>query len=74
MCDELGMSGQKRFVYILRGEFNPGRHYVGVTDDVAVRLRWHNAGQNTFTARDRPWSVVVAMEFATQLDVIRFTR
>jgi heat shock protein HspQ len=36
--------------------------------------KWHNAGQNVHTARDRPWQVVVAMEFPTQLEAYRFER
>ncbi len=68
------MSGDKRFVYILRSRSNSARHYVGVTGDVARRLAWHNAGQNVHTARDRPWTVVVSMEFATQLAAYRFER
>jgi predicted GIY-YIG superfamily endonuclease len=68
------MSGQKRFLYILRSKPNPARHYVGVTSDVSARLKWHNAGQNIHTAADRPWSVVVSMEFATQLAAYRFER
>ena len=54
---------EKRIVYILRSDRNPERHYTGVTTDIVQRLRWHNAGQNTDTARDRPWSVVVSIEF-----------
>jgi predicted GIY-YIG superfamily endonuclease len=61
-------------VYILRSEREPARHYVGITSDVRRRLEWHNAGQNVHTARDRPWQVVVAMEFPTQLEAYRFER
>jgi predicted GIY-YIG superfamily endonuclease len=68
------VSEQKRFVYILRSRSNHARHYVGVTSDVSARLRWHNAGQSVHTARDRPWSLVVSMEFATQLAAYRFER
>ena len=68
------MPGPKRFVYILRSDRSPSRHYVGITSDVARRLIWHNAGQNVHTARDRPWSLVVSMEFSTQLTAYRFER
>jgi predicted GIY-YIG superfamily endonuclease len=54
---------ERRFVYILRSDSNPARHYVGLTSDVPKRLRWHNAGQNLHTVRDRPWSIVVSLEF-----------
>jgi putative endonuclease len=55
----------RRVVYVLRSQRNPGRHYVGLTADLAKRLAHHNAGENTDTARDRPWSVVVSLQFAT---------
>jgi predicted GIY-YIG superfamily endonuclease len=57
---------EKRFVYILRSESNPSRHYVGLTAGFPNRLRWHNAGQNVHTARDRPWNVIVTLEFASE--------
>jgi putative endonuclease len=65
---------EKRIVYILRSDRNPERHYTGVTTDIVQRLRWHNAGQNTDTARDRPWSVVVTIEFNTEQSAFEFER
>ena len=65
---------EKRIVYILRSDRNPKRHYTGVTTDIVQRLRWHNAGQNTDTARDRPWSVVVSIEFNTEQCALEFER
>ena len=64
----------KRFVYLLRSESDPQRHYVGLTSDVPMRLRWHNAGQNTHTAQRRPWSLVVSLEFATESGARQFER
>jgi putative endonuclease len=64
----------RHFVYILRSERDPLRHYVGLTSDVAKRLEWHNAGQNVHTARNRPWRVVVSLEFDNQLTAARFER
>jgi len=46
----------KRFVYILRSEFDRDRHYVGVTSDVDARLEWHNHGPCGYTIENRPWS------------------
>ena len=34
----------RRFVYILRSESAPSRHYVGITEDLDERLRWHDEG------------------------------
>jgi putative endonuclease len=68
------MPEDRRFVYILRSEPDPTRHYVGVTSDVTKRLQWHNAGQNVHTVRDRPWSIVVSLEFPTAQAASRFER
>ena len=70
-----GVAGfEKRIVYILRSDCNPERHYTGVTTDIVQRLRLHNAGLNTDTARDRPWSVVVSIEFNTEQSALEFER
>ena len=57
---------EKRVVYILRSDRNPDRHYTGITSCLESRLAWHNAGQNTHTARDRPWTVVAAIALRTE--------
>ena len=40
-------------VYVLR---NPqGRLYVGLSEDTAIRVAQHNAGESKWTAKYRPW-------------------
>jgi len=48
------------------------RHDVGITSDVEYRLEWHNSGSGGHTADHRPWSVVVAVEFLTEEQAVRF--
>jgi putative endonuclease len=64
----------KRFVYILRSDVDPGRHYVGVTSDIDWRLEWHNRGPGGHTIDHRPWSSVVIVEFPTEQRALRFER
>jgi putative endonuclease len=64
----------KRFVYVLRSEQDPERHYVGLTADVERRLHWHNAGPSGYTAVHRPWSVVVVVEFLDERTAVSFER
>jgi predicted GIY-YIG superfamily endonuclease len=64
----------KNIVYVLRSERDPSRHYTGLTSDFERRLKWHNAGQNVDTARDRPWKLVVAFHFADEQIARRFER
>lgn len=66
--------GAKRFVYILRSDRDPSRHYVGLTSDVLRRLAWHNHGPSGVTVRHRPWSLVVALKFADATTAGRFER
>jgi len=65
---------EKRFVYILRSITHPDRHYVGLTSDVAERLSWHNNGPSGVTLHNRPWSLVVSLEFADAAIAARFAR
>jgi predicted GIY-YIG superfamily endonuclease len=64
----------RTFVYILRSDSDPERHYVGLTADVPERLRWHNTGPSGVTLNHRPWSLVVALEFADAGTAARFER
>jgi predicted GIY-YIG superfamily endonuclease len=64
----------KRFVYVVRSDRNPQRHYVGVTSDVGNRLEWHNHGPCGHTFGNRPWSWVVVLEFPTERQAVRFER
>ena len=65
---------EKRIVYILRSDRDVSRHYVGITRDVAARLEWHNHGPCGHTIANRPWSLVVTMEFSSERDARRFEK
>lgn len=65
---------EKRIVYIIRSDVDPGRHYVGRTSNVHDRLEWHNHGPCGYTVQRRPWSVVVSIEFADEGAAVRFER
>jgi len=58
---------EKRFVYIIRTAVDTARHYTGITSDVASRIDWHNHGPCGCTVHHRPWSLVVAIEFSTEV-------
>ena len=64
----------KRFVYVLKNSEVPPRYYTGVTSDVATRGAEHNAGRCTHTAKYRPWSVDVVIEFADERRAVAFER
>jgi putative endonuclease len=63
-----------RFVYILRSDSDPARHYVGRTSNVDERLAWHNAGPSGYTLQHRPWRVLVTIEFPDESSAARFEK
>ena len=64
----------RRFVYVLRSEMDPARHYVGVASDVDERLAWHNGGPVGYTTNHRPWRVLVSIEFPSEHAATRFEK
>lgn len=64
----------KRFVYVLKNSDVPPRYYTGLTSNVAARCAGHNAGSNAHTAKHRPWSIDVVIEFADQRRAVAFER
>jgi putative endonuclease len=65
---------QRRIVYIIRSESDPSRHYTGITNDVKGRLDWHNSGPCGYTVHNRPWLLVVSIEFPTENAARRFEK
>ena len=64
----------KRFVYVLRNAENPPRYYTGLTSNVQKRLAEHNAGTCIHSAKHRPWSVDVVIEFDDEKRAVAFER
>ena len=46
------------YVYFLRSLSRPAKTYVGMTEDVLLRLSVHNAGGCPSTQRFRPWELI----------------
>jgi len=63
-----------RTVYLLRSSAKPEQTYVGVTTDLERRLKEHNAGHSPHTSKYRPWTLVVAMQFADDRKANEFER
>ena len=64
----------KRFVYVLKNRAVPPQYYTGVTSDAVRRCAEHNAGSCTHTAKYRPWSIDVVVEFADERRAVAFER
>jgi predicted GIY-YIG superfamily endonuclease len=65
---------EKRFVYIIRSEHDPERHYTGLTSHVANRIGLHNSARTGHTVHGRPWRLVVAVECENEVAARRFER
>jgi len=61
-------------VYILQSERDPKRHYTGLTDHLADRLRRHNAGECAHTSKHRPWKIRAAVAFRDRDKAAEFER
>ena len=51
------------YVYILQSEAAPESFYVGFTENLQLRLKTHNSGQVSHTAKSRPWRIKAAIAF-----------
>ena len=56
-------------VYVLKSEMS-GRLYKGHTQELATRLRQHNAGKTRSTRNGAPWRLVYSEEYATRAEAI----
>lgn len=65
---------EKKIVYIIRSDWDPSKYYTGITNDVQERLYWHNNSSRGHTLDNRPWSLVVTIEFGTEKAAVRFEK
>ena len=45
------------YVYVIRSVSHPDQEYTGATTDLRQRLKDHNAGKSTHTAKFAPWQL-----------------
>jgi len=62
------------YVYILRREVDPTRHYVGATSNLRRRVSEHNRGDSVHTASHRPWILINYFAFLNKAKVVKFER
>jgi hypothetical protein len=46
------------YVYLIESVHYQGHHYVGITDDLRLRLGHHNEGESPHTRKFKPWNLV----------------
>ena len=62
------------YVYILQSEAAPEAFYAGFTEDFRARLKTHNSGQVSHTAKSRPWRIKTAVAFTDRQRAMEFER
>jgi len=63
-----------KYVYILRSTVNPERYYVGVTSDLPMRLKKHNAGEVPHTSKYAPWTIKTYLAFSDEMQAFEFEK
>ncbi|ODT73488.1 MAG: excinuclease ABC subunit C [Pelagibacterium sp. SCN 64-44] len=63
-----------QYVYILRSQSDPDRHYIGTTTDLRERLSRHNAGSVTHTAKFAPWRIKTYLAFEDVAQAFAFEK
>ena len=61
-------------VYVLQSIHVQDEWYTGLTEDLAARLRSHNAGQSPHTEKFKPWRLVVSICFEDDFKAVEFER
>ena len=51
------------YVYILQSVADSSAHYTGCTANLQIRLKQHNEGSVSHTAKFRPWRIQTAISF-----------
>jgi putative endonuclease len=60
----------KFFVYILRSTGHD-KHYIGQTQNLDIRFKFHNSSQARWTKRFQPWDLVHTEEFNTRSEAMK---
>jgi putative endonuclease len=68
------MPTSKSQVYVLKTVSKPSRYYTGLSSDITARLAAHNDGRCPHTARGKPWTLDLLLEFADEERAVRFER
>ena len=62
------------YVYILQSLGDAEHYYVGVTKDLQVRLKKHNAGEVPHTSKYVPWMIKTYVAFSEEKRAIAFEK
>ena len=68
------MDGSFWYVYMLQSVEHPEHYYVGMTEDLAERLKVHDSGNVHHTSKLAPWRIETAVAFRSKDKAVAFDR
>jgi len=63
-----------KYVYLLKSLSHPDQRHVGLTSDADERLKAHNTGKSSHTAKHSPSRVAATVRFEDDLRAVEFER
>jgi putative endonuclease len=63
-----------KYVYLIRSISYPDQKYVGITSDVKSRLKAHNEGKSSHTAKFKPWEMITYIAFSDPSQAVNFEK
>jgi putative endonuclease len=62
------------YVYIIQSLKDPNRFYTGFSEELDARLKAHNQGKDSHTAKHKPWKIKTAIAFTDRDKALNFER
>ena len=60
------------YVYLIRSINYPQQTYIGLTDNLKLRIAKHNGGGSPHTAKFKPWVLKTYLAFSTRQQAANF--
>jgi predicted GIY-YIG superfamily endonuclease len=68
------MDGKFWYVYMLQSVAYPEHYYVGLTENLADRLKTHNDGKIPHSSKFLPWRIETVVAFRSKDKAVAFER
>ena len=62
------------YVYLIRSILHPDQTYIGFTEGLKARLKSHNSGQSSHTAKFKPWELITYLAFKDRSTALSFEK
>ncbi len=62
------------YVYLIKSKKYPDKIYVGYTLDLKSRIKKHNEGGSIYTAKYKPWELILFLGFKEKEKALSFEK